>query len=131
VTERVQAAEVTLPGEALSASAARRFLASTLRSWDVAGLEITAQLLLGELVANAVLHARTPIVVRLARISDGLRMEVTDRSPRIPRQRHYAADATTGRGLALVAALARRWGVEPADEGKSVWCEISETADPP
>jgi anti-sigma regulatory factor (Ser/Thr protein kinase) len=118
-------AELPLPGEAQSAPAARRFLARTLDRWDSADLVPTASLLLSELVANAVLHAKTPILIRVAKLADGLRLEVTDRSPRIPVQRHYQLDATTGRGMALVTSLARSWGVEPGGLGKTVWCELS------
>jgi hypothetical protein len=122
----VPAAEVSLVGEPRSASVARRFLAETLADWGCAAFETTASLLLTELVANAALHAKTQIVVRLQRVADGLRIEVADESPRIPVQRHYSAQATTGRGLGLVASLARAWGTWPHGAGKIVWCEIGD-----
>jgi hypothetical protein len=46
-----------------------------------------------------------------------------------PQQRHYAADATTGRGLMLVEALAEDWGVQASPTGKTVWCRISASGD--
>ena len=117
-------AEVTLPGDPRSAGAARQFLSVTLESWGDDDYEFAAVLLLSELVTNAVLHARTEIVVRLTRLDDALRMEVGDGSTRAPLTRHYSAEATTGRGLALVDSLAREWGVEVAHDGKVVWCVI-------
>jgi anti-sigma regulatory factor (Ser/Thr protein kinase) len=123
-------AELPLPARAQSAPAARRFLVRTLDGWDSADLAPTASLLLSELVANAVLHAKTPIVIRVAKLADGLRLEVADRSPRIPVKRHYQLDATTGRGLGLVTSLARSWGVEPDGDGKTVWCELSSLDSP-
>lgn len=62
-----------------------------------------------------------------------LRLEVRDGSARIPHQRRYGTQATTGRGIALVDGLAVRWGVVPASDGKTVWCELSapdEAAEP-
>ncbi len=44
--------------------------------------------------------------------------------PRQPEVRHYATDAVTGRGLALVEQLASSWGIDPTPTGKAVWCEI-------
>jgi hypothetical protein len=73
-----------------------------------------------------VLHARTDIVVRLIRLDGSLRIEVGDGSLRAPMARHYAADATTGRGLALVDTLAREWGVDVEEDGKVVWCVVEE-----
>jgi anti-sigma regulatory factor (Ser/Thr protein kinase) len=124
----VTTAEVALPGDPRSAGAARKFLADTLASWGCADFEFAAVLLLSELVTNAVLHARTDVVVRISRLAGALRLEVGDQSPRTPIPRHYSRDATTGRGLALVDSLARDWGVDADHEGKVVWCELVEPA---
>jgi anti-sigma regulatory factor (Ser/Thr protein kinase) len=123
-------AELPLPAAAASVSEARRFLRRTLREWDVDALEWPATQALSELVTNAVLHAGTRVIVVLELVGDGLlRLEVHDGSVRIPHQRRYGTQATTGRGIALVDGLSDRWGVEPSAHGKSVWCELSE-ADP-
>jgi hypothetical protein len=50
---------------------------------------------------------------------------VRDGSARIPHQRRYGTQATTGRGMALVDGLSDRWGVDAAGDGKTVWCEVS------
>jgi anti-sigma regulatory factor (Ser/Thr protein kinase) len=121
----VPAAEVLLLGEARSAGEARRFLAATLSGWNAPEYGDIAPLLLSELVSNAALHARTNMSVRIE-LNDGcLRMEVTDLSPRQPVVRHYSTEATTGRGLGLVDALAQRWGVRAQPGGgKTVWAEM-------
>ena len=122
----MRAAELLLAGEARDASTARRFLQSTLTSWDAEAHEEAAVLLLSELVANAALHARTAVTVRLELEGRTLRLEVTDGSTRQPAVRHYGPRATTGRGLGLVVALAQRWGVQPGETGKTVWAELDD-----
>ena len=113
---------LTLPAEPRSAGRARRFLRDVL---DDAGRHEwvdAASLAVSELVTNALLHARTPIEV-LARVSvSGFRVEVRDFSPRLPSRKAYSDDATTGRGLQLVAAVTDAHGVETlGPDGKVVW----------
>ncbi len=55
---------------------------------------------------------------------DGLRVEVGDTNPRLPVLADPCTHAESGRGLRIVATLARRWGTDRADEGKIVWFEI-------
>jgi anti-sigma regulatory factor (Ser/Thr protein kinase) len=122
-------AEAELPAEAHSARAARRFVAGALSDWQAAPeYETNAALLLSELVTNAVLHARTGVTVRIMLNDHVLRLEVDDGSPRLPFRRHYSLRATTGRGLALVDSLSRRWGVESRGDGKTIWCELDASA---
>jgi anti-sigma regulatory factor (Ser/Thr protein kinase) len=120
-------AEAAFPAEPHSARVARRFVAGALDQWSATEYEVTAALLLSELVTNAVLHARTDVTVRVALDEQMLRLEVADGSHRLPFRRHYSVQATTGRGLALVDSLSRRWGVEAHTDGKTIWCEL----DPP
>lgn len=125
----VPTAEISLGADARSAGAARRFLVTTLSSWKTPRYGEDAVLLLSELVANAALHARTQIGVRIELKPDCLRLSVTDGSPQQPMVRHYSDEATTGRGLAMVSALALRWGVDANPDGtKTVWAEVG--ADP-
>ena len=88
-----------------------------------------AALVVTELVANAVLHAGGPITLRIEPLAedDAVRVVVGDTSPVPPALREYGSVASTGRGLTLVARLARRWGAEPAPEGdgKVVWAELA------
>src|SRR5206468_2338079 len=80
--------------------------------WYLEGLSETARLLVSELVASAVLHARTGLELVMRQARDALRIEVHDSSARLPSRKHYAADAVTGRGLLLVETLAAGWGAE-------------------
>jgi hypothetical protein len=60
----------------------------------------------------------------LTRSGPSFRCTVHDQSAAAPRRRHYAADAVTGRGLALVEALAVAWGTDREGDGKCVWFEM-------
>lgn len=82
------------------------------------------ELVTGELTTNALLHGGGRAAVRIVGLEGGARIEVADASPQAPFVGQPSADAMTGRGLALVARLARRWGVEPAPDGKVVWAEV-------
>lgn len=96
----------------------------TLRTWSCDGILDAAVLLVNELVANAVLHARTPIGVVIRLNGERLRIEVHDGVRRAPVPKHYSSMATTGRGLVLVERLAQDWGVATKKNGKSVWFEL-------
>jgi anti-sigma regulatory factor (Ser/Thr protein kinase) len=113
--------ELDLPADPASASEARRFVRRVLESWDAEALEDPALLLTSELVTNALLYARTPMKLRLRRRPGLVRVEVADEGAGAPVRRRYNSDASTGRGLALVEALADDWGVEPDNGGKRVW----------
>jgi len=83
-----------------------------------------AELLVSELVTNAVLHARSASRVTIERQGATLRISVFDTSPTRPRLRNYGPEAVTGRGLLLVDRISDRWGVEQVPTGKTVWFEI-------
>ena len=111
--------------EAKCAGEARHFLRGALDSVNVADPPLeTAILLASELVTNAFLHARTEIVVRYAVQPTVVRVEVTDGNTRRPSAADVPRDATAGRALAIVDALATRWGVDAVKDGKSVWFEL-------
>lgn len=87
------------------------------------------QLCVTELVANVIRHVGegTPVRVRVARVGGGdrIRVEVTDPDARaLPVLLDATVDDESGRGLALLDAVAVRWGVEPGVAGKTVWCEL-------
>jgi anti-sigma regulatory factor (Ser/Thr protein kinase) len=108
---------------------ARSFLHRCLRSWRAAdGPDVdgdAAALVVDELVTNAVLHAGTPLDLLVDLREQALVVAVADGSSSMPGARVAAADAESGRGLALVAAIAHRWGVRPRQEGgKVVWVEL-------
>lgn len=118
-------AQVILPGLTSSVPTARHFVESILTAWGHSDAAWTGALLVSELAANCALHARTDFSVRVTRQSDArLRIEVTDGSVRVPHQRSYGPDATTGRGLRLVEHLGADWGVVTHAEGKTVWVDL-------
>ncbi|MGH9300544.1 MAG: ATP-binding protein [Acidimicrobiales bacterium] len=123
-------ADCRLAGEPRSSGLARRFLAERLAAWGGQEYGDAATLLIGEMVANAVLHARTDLTVRLSMHDAGLRIEVSDLSDRRPVVRHYSMESTTGRGLGLIDEMAQRWGVTdaPPGSGKTVWVELDAAA---
>jgi anti-sigma regulatory factor (Ser/Thr protein kinase) len=106
-------------------SEARRFVAGRLRQWQLAACEDVALLLVSELVTNALLHARTDIVVALSRVNGSVVVEVTDGSTAAPARRQFSVHAGTGRGLNLVAALSTDWGVRRVAGGKTVWASVA------
>ncbi|MGZ4705706.1 MAG: ATP-binding protein [Acidimicrobiales bacterium] len=86
-----------------------------------------AQLVLGELMSNAVEHAHSVIDVSVARMGDALRIEVDDddRTGQ-PRVLHPDPTSETGRGLLIVERVALRWGVERHwGDGKTLWAELA------
>jgi anti-sigma regulatory factor (Ser/Thr protein kinase) len=79
-----------------------------------------------EIVTNALVHAEGDVAVTVRFDDDTLRVEVTDRSPQLPVVLHAAPDATSGRGMGIVEAVADRWGVEMLpDGGKVVWFSVA------
>ncbi|WP_190181241.1 ATP-binding protein [Streptomyces naganishii] len=115
-----------LPREPESVSVARRLVRHTLADWRLPHLIDAAELVVSELSANAVEHARHgSFRVTLRRESgDRVRVAVTDKSTAEPVLWPMNAEAEGGRGLALVAALACQWGTEPLGWGKRVWADL-------
>lgn len=121
-TERVLSHRVLgLPAHPASAGLARRLVAEVVGD-DGSGLVEDAQLLVSEVVTNAVVHARSEVGVTVSLVPGGVRVEVADHSPHLPSPRSYdSASTTTGRGLELVAMLATDFGVIAHEDGKVVW----------
>ncbi|MER6070952.1 SpoIIE family protein phosphatase [Streptomyces sp. NPDC001817] len=107
----------TAPGQA------RRLARRALARWDLEDLTDSMELLVSEVVTNAVRYASRPVTLRLLR-TDVLRCEVGDDVPQLPRLRQARADDEGGRGLYLVNRLARRWGATRLSTGKVVWFEL-------
>ncbi|MEU8686983.1 ATP-binding protein [Streptomyces sp. NPDC048665] len=91
-----------------------------------------AELCVTELVTNVIRHVGEGTLVRVRVIradGDRIRVEVTDPAGQalpLPLSRSAALDDEEGRGLALLAAMALRWGVERGVEAKTVWCELGD-----
>jgi two-component sensor histidine kinase len=93
-----------------------------LAAWRLEELTMTTELVVSELVANVVRHARGPYRLRLLR-SRSLVCEVFDGSLTTPRPRRAAWTDEGGRGLQLIAALCDRWGTRNVATGKVIWTE--------
>ncbi|MDX3456927.1 ATP-binding protein [Streptomyces sp. ME02-8801-2C] len=116
-----------------AAREARAEIRKQLEEWGLAGrgdltdpadeLLDVAELLVSELVTNAVLHAASPFRLTVWAAHGVLRCEVTDTGRRTPQVR-CAGVAESGRGMFLVDALARRWGCHQEGSGKTVWFEL-------
>jgi PAS domain S-box-containing protein len=121
---------VTLDPDPTSARHAREVLRDVLRSagrdeWRDAG-----ELAVSEVVTNAALHAHTSIELHVGVYDDEVCVGVRDSNPTLPVQRNYDDEATTGRGMGLVAALARSCGVHPlGHDGKVVWFCVGDADD--
>lgn len=117
----VRTLTLALPPTAQAARAARRFVAAALADWGCDAVLDRAVLLASELIANSVLHARTPLTLTVAAGADGsIRVTVADASLRLPHPRSGGLDAATGRGLALLDELADGWCAAPEAAGKAV-----------
>jgi anti-sigma regulatory factor (Ser/Thr protein kinase) len=113
------------PAIADTPRAARRFVAKALQEWGhPSALLSDAELVLSELVTNAVIHAGSPVSVSVRPANAGVHLRVHDASPAEPRLQSPEPMQSGGRGMHVVAALARRWGVESTTEGKTVWAEL-------
>jgi anti-sigma regulatory factor (Ser/Thr protein kinase) len=114
---------VPVEAEASAVPPARAFVDRTLTTWSLPReLVRDAVLLATEMVANAILHGRPPIELRLRWAAGQLLLEVDDGATVLPRKLRPAPEDEHGRGLQLVAMLADRWGTRPLRDGKSVWC---------
>jgi DNA-binding response OmpR family regulator len=111
---------------------ARRFVADHCRVWGCEDIVHDAELVVTELVTNALVHAQTRCEVRVRRRDRFLRIEVMDEGDGTPDLLAAGEHAEHGRGLVLVSAVGSAWGVEarpPA--GKMVWVELFTASDPP
>jgi anti-sigma regulatory factor (Ser/Thr protein kinase) len=115
---------VSLPADARSVAAARRLLRTALNGHQPAAVE-DAILMISELVTNAVRHTRDVLLVLVTIHDDTLRVDVSDDNPTVPVTPDPEHDATSGRGLRIVQALADHWGITPTADGKTIWFEIN------
>jgi serine phosphatase RsbU (regulator of sigma subunit)/anti-sigma regulatory factor (Ser/Thr protein kinase) len=112
-----------LPADPAIVAQARRLVAAQLVAWDLTEASFVTELVISELVTNAIRHAAPPIQLRL--IHDRhLICEVSDASNTAPHLRRAHTYDEGGRGLLLVAQLTRGWGTRHADSGKTIWAEL-------
>ncbi|MFJ7327625.1 SpoIIE family protein phosphatase [Streptomyces cyaneofuscatus] len=126
--DRVVSWEVPLDPAAVGAT--RNKVARQLEAWGLDELTMTTELIVSELVTNAIRYASGPVRLRLL-LQSVLTCEVSDASSTTPRLRHARTTDEGGRGLFLVAQLARRWGTRYTNRGKIIWAEQGLPSSPP
>ncbi|MFD9219142.1 SpoIIE family protein phosphatase [Streptomyces sp. NPDC060064] len=117
-----QVAEWELPAEPVAVGHARELATGQLHEWGLEELSFSTELVVSELVTNAIRHADGPLRLRLIR-DRTLVCEVADTGHTSPHLRHSAEDDEGGRGLFIVAQLVHRWGTRYTESGKTIWTE--------
>ncbi|MFD7731306.1 SpoIIE family protein phosphatase [Kitasatospora phosalacinea] len=112
----------TIDADPSAVAGVREAATRTLEGWGLDALVFTTELVLSELVTNAIRYAGGPVMVRLIR-SSVLTCEVSDPSSTQPRMRRARLTDEGGRGLYLVAQLTERWGSRYTRNGKTIWAE--------
>jgi anti-sigma regulatory factor (Ser/Thr protein kinase) len=125
----VPKASVSLGASTGSAAAARHFARTTLddAGWDGEATD-RVELLVSEVVTNAVLHAHSGPRMTIDLTSDVVRITVEDDSPMLPMIADVSPEAVRGRGMLLVDLLASAWGTEAVDQGKCVWFVVKRSS---
>ncbi|WP_167538098.1 SpoIIE family protein phosphatase [Streptomyces caniferus] len=113
-----------LPADPALVSGVRAAVTRQLAEWGLHEVVFTTELLLSELVTNAIRYGTAPIQVRLLH-DRTLICEVSDASSTAPHLRHAATTDEGGRGLFLVAQLAQAWGTRYTSGGKVIWAECA------
>jgi serine phosphatase RsbU (regulator of sigma subunit)/anti-sigma regulatory factor (Ser/Thr protein kinase) len=110
----------------------RHYLRGSLREWNLDPLIDELELLISEVVTNALIHAGSAVDVRLRRYADRVRVDVRDSDPHPPvvvavvdDDRPVEGEAESGRGMLIVDAVASAWGSSPSGRGKTTWFELS------
>ncbi|MEV4556103.1 ATP-binding protein [Kitasatospora sp. NPDC049285] len=112
----------TFPPCPRNVALARRLATVSLAAWNASGLAEAAELVVSELVTNAIRYGRGAVSLDLTLDQDGLRIAVADYGPALPEAREAADGDAGGRGLAIVSALCDHWSVTTRLTGKTVEC---------
>ena len=123
LTDACRAHAVELPSSEKAPSRGRRFARELLADVDQA-LVADVELLVSELVTNAILHTDSNPRLAIDIRRDRIRVEVYDGDPSPPVQRSPRVTDPGGRGLQFVRDLSSRWGYSPSGTGKVVWLDI-------
>jgi anti-anti-sigma regulatory factor len=117
----------TLPATPQAPAQSRALLGRACLAWRLTDLAPAAEVILSELCANVVVHARTSMRIIIHRTPAALYIVVRDADPTPPRQRSLprtGAPVDSGNGLHLVDAFATDWGTMPTADGKAVWASL-------
>jgi len=122
-------ARLVLSDEPRSVPVARSFVSDLLEEWDLTQHVPTSQLLVSEMVANAVQHVTGPCAVELTHHDDVLQIAVADVGHGMPDMQVLGPTRENGRGLHIISAFSTAWGVDHLDDGgKLVWAELAPLA---
>ncbi|MEU9084439.1 SpoIIE family protein phosphatase [Streptomyces sp. NPDC048357] len=114
-----------LPSDPSVVARARRYTTEQLTAWGLDEAAFVTELVVSELVTNAIRYGAPPIELRLIHDDSTLLCEVSDASSTAPHMRRARTFDEGGRGLLLVAQLAQRWGTRHSALGKTIWAEQS------
>ncbi|MEW2082776.1 SpoIIE family protein phosphatase [Streptomyces sp. NPDC005283] len=117
-------AEWDVPFDPAAVAGMRATVAEKLDEWGLSELAFAMELVLSELITNALRYGSEPVTMRLLR-DRTLTCEVADGSSTSPHLRYAATMDEGGRGLFLVAQMAERWGTRYTPQGKVIWAELS------
>ncbi|MFF8883570.1 ATP-binding SpoIIE family protein phosphatase [Streptomyces flaveolus] len=113
---------LNLPSDPSAVAQARTYATDQLAAWNLDALAFSTELIISELVTNAIRYGREPISLRLI-LQSTLTCEVADAASTAPRLRRARTFEEGGRGLFLVAQLAANWGTRYTRDGKVIWAE--------
>ncbi|MGV9455539.1 SpoIIE family protein phosphatase [Streptomyces sp. NPDC003635] len=113
-----------IPADPALVGPIRKQVVEQLAAWELTGASFTAELVVSELVTNAIRYGAQPIRLRLIHDAATLICEVSDSSHTAPHLRRAKTWDEGGRGLLLVAQLTQRWGSRHHENGKTIWAEL-------
>ncbi|EHN78314.1 magnesium or manganese-dependent protein phosphatase [Streptomyces coelicoflavus ZG0656] len=119
-----QVATWDIPADPALVAPVRKQVLDRLSDWNLLEATFTAELVVSELVTNAIRYGSPPIRLRLIHDTATLICEVSDTSHTAPHLRRARTWDEGGRGLLLVAQLTQRWGSRHTTEGKTIWAEL-------
>ncbi|MFJ3136063.1 SpoIIE family protein phosphatase [Streptomyces sp. NPDC086843] len=125
-----QVATWDIPADPALVAPIRKQVLDQLADWSLTDASFTAELVVSELVTNAIRYGAPPIRLRLIHDASTLICEVSDTSHTAPHLRRAKTWDEGGRGLLLVAQLTQRWGTRHTAEGKTIWAELTLTDTP-